>query len=100
VASRHRHRHSKRLTGLNFPGPCALRIAREQAGKVHWDGTKDEGGAYFIIEFPPSGQNFPCEPHHSASLKILEPSGASPLRYRSRRISILESSDARRLRGS
>src|SRR5580704_17599380 len=28
----------------------------EQAGKVHWDGTKDEGGAYFIIEIPPSGQ--------------------------------------------
>ena len=27
----------------------------EQAGKVHWDGTKDEGGAYFIIEIPPSG---------------------------------------------
>ena len=28
----------------------------EQAGKVHWDGTKDEGGAYFIIEIPPSGR--------------------------------------------
>jgi quercetin dioxygenase-like cupin family protein len=27
----------------------------EQAGKVHWDGTKDEGGAYFVIEIPPSG---------------------------------------------
>jgi quercetin dioxygenase-like cupin family protein len=28
----------------------------EQAGKVHWDGTKDESGAYFVIEIPPSGQ--------------------------------------------
>src|SRR5258708_20332479 len=26
----------------------------EQAGKGHWDGTKDEGGAYFIIAITPS----------------------------------------------
>ena len=28
----------------------------EEAGKVHWDGTKDEGGAYFVIEVPPAGR--------------------------------------------
>ena len=28
----------------------------DAAGKVHWDGTKDEGGAYFIIETRPAGR--------------------------------------------
>ena len=52
----------------------------EQAGKVHWDGTKDESGAYFIIEIPPSGQTpAPKEqgPWHGgdpSAAKIIAPS--------------------------
>jgi len=50
-----------RGTGNVVDPDHATRVPRgtfmiEQAGKVHWDGTKDEFGAYFIIEIPPSGQ--------------------------------------------
>jgi quercetin dioxygenase-like cupin family protein len=50
-----------RGTGNIVDPEHATRVPRgtfmiEQAGKVHWDGTKDESGAYFIIEIPPSGQ--------------------------------------------
>jgi hypothetical protein len=50
-----------RGTGNVVDPAHATRVPRgtfmtEQAGKVHWDGTKDEGGAYFIIEIAPSGR--------------------------------------------
>jgi quercetin dioxygenase-like cupin family protein len=57
-----------RGTGNVVDPAHAIRVPKgtfmtEEAGKVHWDGTKDEGGAYFIIEIPPSGQTpAPKEP--------------------------------------
>jgi quercetin dioxygenase-like cupin family protein len=50
-----------RGTGDVMDPAHATRVPRgtfmvEEAGKVHWDGTKDEGGAYFIIEIPPVGR--------------------------------------------
>ncbi len=39
-------------TRPGFQGHLHDRAGRQGA----WDGTKDEGGAYFIIEIPPSGQ--------------------------------------------
>jgi len=58
----------------------------EEAGKVHWDGTKDEGGAYFIIEIPPAGRTaVPKEqgPWHGgdpSAAKIISP---NEIRWRS-----------------
>jgi quercetin dioxygenase-like cupin family protein len=50
-----------RGTGDVMDPAHATRVPRgtfmiEEAGKVHWDGTKDEGGAYLIIEIPPVGR--------------------------------------------
>jgi len=80
-----------RGTGNVVDPDHATRVPRgafmiEQAGKVHWDGTKDEGGAYFIIEIPPSGQTpVPKEqgPWHGgdpSAAKIIQP---DEIRWRS-----------------
>ena len=73
-----------RGTGDVMDPAHATRVPRgtfmvEEAGKVHWDGTKDEGGAYFIIEIPPVGRT-PVKgvgPWHGgdpAAAKITSPS--------------------------
>src|ERR1043166_6968487 len=48
-----------RGTGNIVDPAHAIRVPKgtfmqETAGKVHWDGTKDEGGAYFIVETGPA----------------------------------------------